>query len=342
MRKTVPLVFALFCFVCPDDCRAADERLSDRLLVYSCFVESENAVLFDAFTRETGIAVKHVRLSAGEAVARIAAEAGHPQVSLLLGGAVDAHMHAAANGLLDNYVSRNIGSVAPEFRDPAHIFTPVSIVVTAFVSNRRWLDENGFAAPKSWRELLEPRYEGEVCVAHPATSGAAYTAFSSVVQLFGEEEGFDYLRRLDRNILHYTKAGAAPMRMVGMGEAGVAIGYDLDGAALRAEGYPLVITYPEEGTGYEVTCASLVKGGPPAEVENARRFVDWLLEPDTQRLLNRRFFRIPVNREVEPSDAAVSLDEIETIDYDVVWSAANKSRLVTRFEWEVRGRTEVR
>lgn len=338
MRKAQLAVFLSLSLVWAAGWRGAVAAESRRLLLYSCFVESENAALFDAFTRDTGIEIRHVRLSAGEALARLSAEAGNPQVSLMLGGAVDAHLHAAQSGLLEGYVSPNIEAVPEGFRDPAGIYTPVSIVVTALVANTRWLDENGLAPPRSWAELLGPAYEGNVSIAHPATSGAAYTAFSTILQLYGEEEGFAYLRRLDSNITQYTKAGAAPMRMVGLGETGVAIGYDLDGAALQDEGYPLVITYPEEGTGYEVTCASLVKGGPAEDAANARRFLDWLLEAKTQQMLSRQFFRIPVNREVATPDTVTPLERINTIDYDVVWSAKNKARLVERFEREVRGR----
>lgn len=342
MRRVPLTVFLSLSLAWVANWQEAVAAESKRLLLYSCFVESENAALFDAFSRDTGVEIRHVRLSAGEALARLAAEAGNPQVSLMLGGSVDAHLHAADAGLLDGYVSPNTRAVPEAFRDPSGIYTPVSVVVTALVANTRWLDENKLAPPRSWAELLGPAYEGNVSIAHPATSGAAYTAFSTILQLYGEEEGFSYLRRLDRNITQYTKAGAAPMRMVGLGEAGVAIGYDLDGAALLDQGYPLVITYPEEGTGYEVTCASLVKGGPAEDAANARRFLDWLLEVKTQEMLGRQFFRIPVNRKVETPDTVTPLERINTVDYDVVWSARNKGRLVERFEREVRGQAGAR
>ncbi len=342
MRGTL-LSAALLCLIAVvAAAKPASAGESNQLSLYTCFVESENDAIFRAFERDTGIKIKYVRLSSGEALTRLIAEGNNPQVSLLLGGAVDTHINATNAGILANYVSKNIDAVDPAFHDPKGIFTPLSIVITAFVSNEGWLKENNLQPPTSWEEILGDAFRENVCMAHPATSGAAYTAFSSVLQLFGEDAGFDYLKKLDRNIVQYTKAGAAPMRMAGLDEVGVAIGYDLDGASLREEGYPLVISYPKEGTGYEVTCTSLVKGGPADEVANAQRFVDWILEPRTQRMLTEEFFRIPVNQNVEMPEGRLSLAEIKTIAYDSEWSGKNKPRLVERFENEVRSKEGVK
>ena len=342
MRRNIPLAALIFLFAAVLSAGPALAGESKQLSLYTCFVESENDAIFRAFERDTGITIKYVRLSSGEALTRLIAEAKNPQVSLLLGGAIDTHINATNAGILADYTSKNIGVVDPAFHDPNGKFTPLSIVITAFVSNAEWLSENKLQPPTSWEEILSPAFKDNVCMAHPATSGAAYTAFSTILQLFGEDAGFEYLKKLDRNIVQYTKAGAAPMRMAGLGEVGVAIGYDLDGASLREEGYPLVISYPKEGTGYEVTCTSLVKGGPADEVANAQRFVDWILEPRTQRMLTEEFFRIPVNQNVEMPEGRLSLAEIKTIAYDSEWSGKNKPRLVERFENEVRSKEGVK
>lgn len=334
MTKTfLSALILLFASFAPGSAGAAQ---SSRLSMYSAFGEGDNLVLFQAFQRDTGIRIRHVRLGAGEILTRLQAEAGNPQVSVWLGGAVDSFTRAANADLFRPYQSENIGNIPKERRVPGNLYTPISIGTIALISSRPWLDENRMKAPTSWAELVTPPYSGNVCMAHPATSGSAYTAFSTILQLFGKEAGFEYLKKLDKNIVQYTKAGSAPIRLAGLGETGVAIAYNMDAGVAIEEGYPLVVTYPSEGTGYEVTCVGIIKNGPADEVHNAQRFIDWLLTKRAQTIISQQLFRIPLNSDAPSPDGIPRMSEVKTIDYDSAWSAENKTRLVERFEREVR------
>ena len=70
--------------------------------------------------------------------------------------------------------------------------------------------QKGLPEPKCWRDLTNPAYKGEVQVADPNSSGTSYTMLASLVQLFGEEQAFDYMKALHRNVNQYTRSGAAP------------------------------------------------------------------------------------------------------------------------------------
>jgi len=319
----------------------ANAEQKNSISVYTCYVESEALGIFEKFTEETGIEVNYVRLSAGEIATRLQAEAANPQVSIFMGGSVDTHKSAQGLGLLEAYTSKNIGLVDPALADSEGVYTPVSLIVTCLVSNTDFLADLGVAAPTSWQELLDPKYKDDVCMAHPGTSGAAYTAFSGIMQLMGEDEGFEYFKKLDSNITQYTKAGAAPLRMAGLDEIGIAIGYDLDAHAVINEGYPLEISYPAEGVGYEITCVSMVKGGPADEVEAAHTFIDWMLEETCQKMATDTYYRYPTNTSITLNPAMKPMSEIKLVDYDFVWSGENKIRLVERFENEVRSSANV-
>ncbi|AON58273.1 hypothetical protein A4212_03925 [Pasteurella multocida] len=66
--------------------------------------------------------------------------------------------------------------------------------------------------PKCWKDLADPRFKNEIQMADPQSSGTAYTAIATFVQLWGEEQAFDYLKQLDQHISQYPKAGTAPSR----------------------------------------------------------------------------------------------------------------------------------
>ena len=339
MKRFVAFLLTL-CMVLSFSVIAPAEQVNT-LSIYTCYVEAEAMEMFEQFTKDTGIQVNYVRLGAGEIVTRLEAEKENPQVSIFMGGSVDTHTSAMNKGLLDNYVSPALDVVDDRWKDPNQVWTPVSMIVTAFASNTEYLAEKGKPAPTSWAELLDPDFAGDVCMAHPGTSGAAYTAFSGMLQTFGVEEGFEYMKKLDASITQYTKAGAAPYRMAGLGEVGIAIGYDLDAQATINEGYPLVITYPSEGTGYEVTCVSMVKGGPANEVEAAHKFIDWMLSDTCQTMATKQFFRYPISKNVELNSAMIPMDQLNLIDYDFIWSGDHKVELVERFEREVRTKDNI-
>ena len=98
-----------------------------------------------------------------------------------------------------------------------------------FCTNKDWLAKNpGVKAPKSWDDLLKPEFKGQIMVAHPSTSGTSYTALATVLQMLGEEKGWEYLKKYAGQISQYTKSGAAPAKFVGQGEAAVCIVFSHD------------------------------------------------------------------------------------------------------------------
>ncbi|MFA5570344.1 MAG: ABC transporter substrate-binding protein [Sphaerochaetaceae bacterium] len=318
------------------------EQKATTLSVYTALTDEEAIIFFDEFTKDTGIKVNYVRLSVGEVVTRLKAEKDNPQVSLFVGGAVDQHKDLAASGILLPYRSKNADSITAKEHLPSdNMYTPFSAVASCIISNTEWLKKNGLSAPRSWAELTKPEFRDNVTIAHPATSGAAYTVLSTLAQMMGVEPAFNYLQQLDRNIVQYTKSGAAPIRMAGLGESGIAIGYDDDAKTIQASGYPLQITYPSEGTGYEISCAALIKGGPARELETAQEFLDWILGEKSQRLWAETLYRTPLNNDISIPASYTPFADIKLVDLDNDWSSANKVMLIDRFERQVRSKENV-
>src|SRR4029077_4639716 len=84
--------------------------------------------------------------------------------------------------------------------------------------NTDLLKKKGGAEPKCWADLLDPRFKDEVQVADPNSSGTSWTMLATIVQIMGEDVGFDYLKKLHQNVNQYTKSGAAPATAVSQGE----------------------------------------------------------------------------------------------------------------------------
>ena len=306
---------------------------SNKLTIYTAFPEAEVVYYINKFSEETGIEVNYIRLSAGEMLTRVAAEKENPQASLMLGGSTDNYIAASKQGLLEPYQAASLSATPDRFIDPDKTWNPIYVGCIAFACNKDWFAEKGYDYPTSWTDLLDEKYKDQIIMAHPSTSGTAYTVLATLVQLMGEDQVWPYLEKLDKNITQYTQSGSAAPNAVAIGESAIALTFSHDGLQPTAEGYPIELSFPTDGTGYEVGATALIKNGPADEQENAKKFIDWMCSVDGQNLYAENdSFRVPTNTEATVADGLVTLDKVNVIDYDAVWAADNKEKLTSEFE----------
>ncbi|WP_231139170.1 extracellular solute-binding protein, partial [Streptobacillus moniliformis] len=92
-----------------------------------------------------------------------------------------------------------------------------------------------------------------------------------------------YFKQLDGQIRKYTKSGTAPGRMVGIGEVSLGITFLHEAIKYQKEGYSdIIISSPNEGTGYEIGAVALLKNAPNSTA--AKKFIDWVLTKEVQEL----------------------------------------------------------
>ena len=202
--------------------------------------------------------------------------------------------------------------------------------------NADMLAKKNVPPPKCWSDLVKPEYKGEVQIANPNSSGTAYVAVATLVQLMGEDEAFKYLKKMHANVNQYTKSGAGPVKAVGRGETAVGVAFLHDAVAEKAAGFPVTPGTPCEGTGYEIGSMSIIKGA--RNLDNAKKFYDWALTPAAQEIgAANKAFPIPSNKNAKMSPLMPKLSEVKLIDYDFAkyGSASERRRLLEKWEQEV-------
>lgn len=280
------------------------------------------------------VTVEFVRLSSGEALTRLRNERANPQFDLWWGGPIDSFIAAKAEGLLEAYNSPQLARlIDPKLmQDPENYWAGIYVGSLGFASNKQFLDKHGLQAPQSWDDLLNPAFKGQLVIAHPASSGTAYTALVTVLQLKGEAQGWDYWRRFHTNVWQYTKSGAAPAQHVGQGEAAVGVVFSHDTVAQMDKGLPIVLSFPQEGTGWEIGGMALLKGAKHVEV--AKAWFDWALEPTTQELgAKYAAYQAPTvqgARAPKPELLGVHL-----INYDFAYAGKHKKAFIDKFTNEI-------
>ena len=288
------------------------------------------------FEAKYGITVNYVRMSSGEALARVQAEKDNPQFDIWWGGPIDSFVAAKGEGLLEAYDSPNYANLTDpvKMKDVDNQWVGIYVGTLGFATNTDWLAANpGVEAPTSWDDLLKPEFTGQVMVAHPSSSGTSYTALATVLQIRGEEAGWEYLQQYAGQMSQFTKSGAAPAKFVGQGEAEVAIVFSHDIVnEIENNKLPLVLTFPEEGTGYEIGGMAILKGAKHPQA--ARLWFDWALTPEAQALGPvYAAYQAPTVGGVELSHP--ELLEVNLIDYDFIWAGEHKQEFVDKFTNEI-------
>ncbi len=311
---------------------AKAEEGSKELTMYCALPETEIPSYLEAFTKETGIKVNFVRLSSGEILSKVQVEANNPQASVWFGGPCDTFIAATGKGLLEPYKSPELANIPKVYQDPGDYWSPIYVGALAFAVDKEWFAEKGLEYPKSWKDLLKPEFKGQIFMAHPGSSGTAYTILSTMVQMMGEEEAMAYMTELNKNIRQYTKSGSAPPKNVGLGEAAIGLAFSHDCLKPSGQGYPVEVSFAEEGTGYEIGGVALIKNGPADEQANAKKFIDWILSSRAQDIYSENgSFRLPVNSSAKVPEGAINISELPVIEYDFTWAGENRKRLVDKF-----------
>jgi len=310
-------------------------------LTYYCSAQEEWCqIMATGFEEATGIKVSMTRKSSGETLAQIKAESSNPKGDIWWGGTGDPHLQAAEEGLSDAYESPMRGEQNDWAIRQAESADNQTIGIYSgalgYGYNEDVLNANNLPVPACWKDLLKPEYKGHVQMANPNSSGTAYTTLATIVQLFGEDEGFEFMKGLHKNINQYTKSGSAPIKAAGRGENTIGIVFMHDAVAQAASGFPIKVVAPCEGTGYEIGGMSLIKGG--RNPENARKFYDWALTAEVQtRALEVKAFQVMSNKGATSSPLAPDLSSIKLIDYDFkkYGSSAERKRLLKKWDDEV-------
>jgi iron(III) transport system substrate-binding protein len=315
---------------------AQGRKLTGTLNVLCGAQEAWCLAMTSAFQKKTGITTKFVRLSAGEGLTRLVASKNNPEFDVWHGGPNDTYISARTQGVLDTYKSPTRNMLKSQHKDADGYWTGVYMGALAFCSNTNELKRLGLRAPTSWNDLTSAKLKGNIMMAHPGTSGTAYTTlYSQVLRLGSEDAAIDFMKDMNKNVLSYTRSGAGPTGPLGRGEVAVGLVFSHDCTAAILRGNPLVVSFPKEGTGFEIGAVALVKGAKNSDAGKA--YVDFTLSAEAQNLgpSSAESFQVLTNPNAKYDRRMVQLKKINLLDYDAEKAGLAAVRLKARFDKEV-------
>lgn len=304
-----------------------DAEDGNQVSVYTHNTEEEMTDFLDDLTDATGLEVDSFKASGGVLWSRIESEFPNIGADVQWGSLHSFTLLAAEKDMLYPYLSPEWEAVPEQFKDPEGKWYGWSYWFNVVVVNTDLIEELGLDVPTSWADLADPQYKGEIVMPDPGTATTAFVIASTVMQIMGEEAGWEYLEALNENVDQYPQSGSAPAQMVAEGE--YAIGISWDGAVFSRmeEGYPIDYVIPAEGVGYDLDCIFIFNGAE--NVEGAKKIIDYVgSERGMQTVAKHRSL---VTR---PGVAGAIDFEPNFIEYDAVWAAENRDRIME--EWRER------
>ncbi|WP_424888422.1 2-aminoethylphosphonate ABC transporter substrate-binding protein [Streptomyces sp. XH2] len=239
--------------------------------------------VFKGFEKETGIKVRYVEGGSGEMVQRLAREKSNTKADVVV-TLPPFVQQADGKGLLAAYRPQGSDKVADGDKAASGTWTTIAGNYLCFIYNSKELKD---ARPRTWKDLLDPRFEGKLQYSTPGVAGDGTAVLVKAVHDFGgKEPAMAYLKELQKNNVGPSRSTGQLAPKVNKGELLVANG-DVQMNFANSKSMPdQGIFFPAGDDGKPTTfalpyAAGLVKNAPHGE--NARKFLDYLLSEGVQR-----------------------------------------------------------
>jgi iron(III) transport system substrate-binding protein len=183
------------------------------------------------------------------------------------------------NGVLAPYLPDNVARhYAAEHKDADGEFAAFRLMLSVIGYNTELVKRED--APKSYADLLDPKWKGKIVKAHPGYSGTIMTA----TQQLARDLGWGYLEKLAQQHVMQVQSASDPPKKLALGERAVqADGNEYNLIQLREAGRPVEPVYAAEGTPVIIGPNGIFKTAPNPNA--ARLFQNWCFSPECQQLI---------------------------------------------------------
>ena len=268
-----------------------DNRKS--ITVYTTLPIESISLLAQEYEKKQNIRIHLIPLSEQDLLTRISLKTVEPSADIIIGNQALLEKVSKAHALLP-YTSEQTDIVPERFKDDANSWTGLWYDPIVFAGNQDFL-KNLPQIPSIWNDLTQDS-KYRICLTDFLAAEASANLLYTLITVHGEAPTFTYLDKIHRQIVQYPKFLATPVRMVGMGEADIALATQSETLRYIHNNFPITIIYPEDGTAYLLTGVGLLVG--TQEEASAKQFIDWLLQDAAQNILiHNNFYFIPTNPE---------------------------------------------
>ncbi|WP_339248809.1 ABC transporter substrate-binding protein [Paenibacillus sp. FSL R10-2796] len=302
-----------------------EKTLSGNLVVYSAGPEGLANKIKDGFEAKTGVKVEMFQGTTGKILARMEAEKSNPVVDVVVLASLPSMQGMKNDGLLLPYKEAiNADKLVSDWSDidEGNYFS-YSASALGIVYNTKKVS----SPPTSWDDLIKAEWKGAVNIPDPSLSGSALDFMTGYLSAKGDS-GWDLFKQYKSNEVAMAGANQETLDPVITGaKSVVAAGVDYMAYKAKADGEPVDIVYPAEGTVISPRPAAIIKTSP--NVDNAKAFIDYLLSDEAQALVAKAYL-LPGRTDVKAENRA-NLEEIKTFDVNWEWMNEHSDEVSSTF-----------
>jgi iron(III) transport system substrate-binding protein len=167
---------------------------------------------------------------------------------------------------------------APQFKDPDGYYADWRATLSVMGYNTNLVAQKD--APKSYADLLDPRWKGKLVKSHPGYSGTSLTGTYAIVKVLG----WDYLAKLAKQDVQQLQSTTATPKSIASGERAVMVdGNEYNMFIEIDRKSPVKIIYPTEGTPFVTSPTAIFADAPHPNA--ARVFQNFLYTVKAQQLV---------------------------------------------------------
>ena len=280
-------------------CSASANQAENVVVVYSSVDEEYARPLAEQFQKETGIEVKLItdteKAKSSGLLNRLLEEGDRPQCDVFFSEDPMRSAVLKKKGLTAPYQSPAAKGLRPEYADPDHHWTGMSARVRVLVVNMKHPLFEKQPLPSSVYDLANPRYKGQACIGNPLF-GTTTVHCLAIFQHLGEEKAKAFFEDMLTNEVHLVQSDGDVQDRVEKGDFAFGLSDNDDGmAAVReSRGKKMTMVIPDEnGLGMLAPVAPvLIKNS--RHPENGKKFIDFILRPETEIELAKVPSQIPL------------------------------------------------
>ena len=229
------------------------------------------------------------------------------------------------SGWLAPFISEDIARYfPPEYRDPDGMFATTRIWLSSIAYNTNLVKPED--APRSFADLLDPKWAGKMVKGHPAYSGTIMTATFQMVR----ELGWGYFEKLAKQRVMQVQSSTDPPKKLSLGERAVmADGNEYGVVLLKEAGQPVEPVYPAEGTPTISGPTGIFATAPHPNA--ARLFQAWLHTRETQQFFIDFTAQYSVHAQVKSKPGRRKITDIKLMKEDAAGVEQMTEEIKTRY-----------
>ena len=118
----------------------------------------------------------------------------------------------------------------------------------------------GLEVPTSYDDLLDTKYQDQIIMPNPRSSGTGYYFLNGLTSVHSKEEALSYFGNLDVNIKEWSSSGSGPVKGVDRQEIAVGLGMHFQAVEYANKNPDIGITYFSEGSPYTLYTMGMING----------------------------------------------------------------------------------